>query len=290
MTIPQEVLQELEWWELAVRKATPIQNPPITDFLVTDAASYGWGSYANTTMAGVWDHHHTSWHLNQKELHAIYKAVTLVVDTIGQPNSIILSKKPGGNQVSGPSSSGQRHSTLGKCLQHSSRSTIPPKIPERFGGPSVKKPPTTRMAPTPFCDTACVSCIRSSTNRPICLKECTCCKQVLHDGLPRSTGGILQCIHPGVELPPGLAIPTTLSGSQDPYPPQQVSRSVHNLLIIPRWERTFWLPNLKSRVLQGPIKIENLKETLVDTATMRPPAKIDSIILEAWLVQAGKIS
>ncbi|CAG9119503.1 unnamed protein product [Plutella xylostella] len=102
MTIPQEVLQELEWWELAVRKATPIQNPPITDFLVTDAASYGWGSYAisnNTTMAGVWDHHHTSWHSNQKELHAIYKAVTLVVDTIGQPNSIILSKKPGGYQM-----------------------------------------------------------------------------------------------------------------------------------------------------------------------------------------------
>ncbi|XP_048479449.1 uncharacterized protein LOC125489050 [Plutella xylostella] len=152
---------------------------------------------------------------------------SIVVDTIGQPNSIILFKKPGGYQVSGPSTRGPRHSTLGKCLQHSSRSTIPPRIPERFGGPSVKKPPTTRMAPTPLCGTACVSCIRSSTNRPICLQECTCCKQVLHDGLPRSTGGILQCIHPGVELPPGLDIPTTLSGSQDPYPPQQVSRSVH---------------------------------------------------------------
>ncbi|CAG9135193.1 unnamed protein product [Plutella xylostella] len=298
MTIPQEVLQELEWWELAVRKATPIHNPPITDFLVTDAASYGWGAILNnTTMAGVWDHHQTSWHSNRKELHAIYKALTQ--RKIHLKNRSLLIQSDNRTALSYLKNQGGTRSVAllqeARDILHLASvyniHLVPQYLPGSLNGSADR---LSRNRPLPEwhllrCATQPVFRVFghpqidlfASKNAHVVNRYCTMDfldqQAEFCNAFTQEWNYRLGWLFPPPYLVPKILI--HLNKCQGQY-----------ILITPRWERTFWMPDLKSRVLQGPIQIEKLKETLVDTATMRPPPKIDSIILEAWLVQAGKIS
>ncbi|CAG9133271.1 unnamed protein product [Plutella xylostella] len=298
MTIPQEVLQELEWWELAVRKATPIHNPPITDFLVTDAASYGWGAILNnTTMAGVWDHHQTSWHSNRKELHAIYKALTQRKNHL--KNRSLLIQSDNRTALSYLKNQGGTRSVAllqeARDILHLASvyniHLVPQYLPGSLNGSADR---LSRNRPLPEwhllrCATQPVFRVFghpqidlfASKNAHVVNRYCTMDfldqQAEFCNAFTQEWNYRLGWLFPPPYLVPKILI--HLNKCQGQY-----------ILITPRWERTFWMPDLKSRVLQGPIQIEKLKETLVDTATMRPPPKIDSIILEAWLVQAGKIS
>lgn len=62
------------------------------------------------------------------------------------------------------------------------------------------------------------------------------------------------------------------------------------MIIAPQWEKTFWMTDLKSRALKAPITIENLREVLVDVAISAPPAQVDRLTLQAWLVGDGETS
>ncbi|XP_044578554.1 uncharacterized protein LOC123261119 [Cotesia glomerata] len=43
------------------------------------------------------------------------------------------------------------------------------------------------------------------------------------------------------------------------------------LLVAPRWERTFWLPDLANRSVEPPMTIRNLERVLIDLTTGNPP-------------------
>ncbi|KMQ90422.1 hypothetical protein RF55_9825 [Lasius niger] len=51
----------------------------------------------------------------------------------------------------------------------------------------------------------------------------------------------------------------------------------------------FKVPSI-SRALKAPITIENLREVLVDVAISAPPAQVDRLTLQAWLVGDGETS
>lgn len=59
------------------------------------------------------------------------------------------------------------------------------------------------------------------------------------------------------------------------------------ILIVPRWHKVYWRPDVKRRAVRAPFTITNLRHRLLDTRTCRPPPQVDQICLEAWLVKGG---
>jgi len=71
-------------------------------------------------------------------------------------------------------------------------------------------------------------------------------------------------------------------------PPALIPRVLHHLnsatgnfiLIVPRWEKVFWRPDVKVRAIQSPIRIASHLH-LVDLTTGQPPANARALNLEA---------
>lgn len=59
------------------------------------------------------------------------------------------------------------------------------------------------------------------------------------------------------------------------------------LLVVPRWERTFWRGDLRSRALDAPYQLLNLERHLVDMSTGLPPQDVRNLFSEVWRVRGG---
>lgn len=59
------------------------------------------------------------------------------------------------------------------------------------------------------------------------------------------------------------------------------------ILIAPKWEWVFWQADLMSRATAPPIPIQNLRQHLMDVTTGYPLPKAHLLNLEAWRIQGG---
>lgn len=78
MCLSDNAKQDLRWWKQNIWDVyAPIQWPPITKEIATDASSlYAWGaSYETQTTGGAWLESESNIHINVKEMLAIYYAV-----------------------------------------------------------------------------------------------------------------------------------------------------------------------------------------------------------------------
>jgi len=78
-------------------------------------------------------------------------------------------------------------------------------------------------------------------------------------------------------------------------PPALVPRVLQSLnsatgtyiLVVPRWEKVFWRPDLKARATAPPLPINCAAPRLIDLSTNLPPVNVKSLHLEAWRVRGG---
>ena len=71
-------LQDLDWWihNLSTSISNPIILPPPDISIQTDASSLGWGGYLKPLRTlGMWTRSQLFWHINRKELMAIFLSV-----------------------------------------------------------------------------------------------------------------------------------------------------------------------------------------------------------------------
>ena len=68
-------LQDLDWWihNLSISISNPIILPPPDISIQTDASDLGWGGYLKPLRtSGMWTRSQLFWHINRKELMAIF--------------------------------------------------------------------------------------------------------------------------------------------------------------------------------------------------------------------------
>ena len=68
-------LQDLDWWihNLSTSISNPIMLPPPDIYIQTDASDLGWGGYLKLLRtSGMWTRSQLFWHINRKELMAIF--------------------------------------------------------------------------------------------------------------------------------------------------------------------------------------------------------------------------
>ena len=68
-------LQDLDWWihNLSTSISNPVILPPPDIYIQTDASDLGWGGYLKPLRtSGMWTRSQLFWHINRKELMAIF--------------------------------------------------------------------------------------------------------------------------------------------------------------------------------------------------------------------------
>nr|XP_049703864.1 uncharacterized protein LOC126056143 [Helicoverpa armigera] len=73
--LPTEALQECSWWLKNLQNGREIFTRQETIFITTDASEKGWGAQVNGLLfSGLWTEYQIAWHINRKELFAVYQA------------------------------------------------------------------------------------------------------------------------------------------------------------------------------------------------------------------------
>ena len=75
-------LQDLDWWihNLSTSISNPIILPPPDIYIQTDASDLGWGGYLKPLRtSGMWTRSQLFWHINRKELMAIFLSLKFFV-------------------------------------------------------------------------------------------------------------------------------------------------------------------------------------------------------------------
>ena len=93
MTLSRHAKDDLRWWSENLNETyAPIQWPPITDEMATDASSLiGWGAVLGKHQTGgAWSDDESDIHINVKEMMAIYFAIRSFVNLIANTHVRVL--------------------------------------------------------------------------------------------------------------------------------------------------------------------------------------------------------
>lgn len=293
--LPREVLDDLQWWLKSVSIASYIHLPQITHFLVTDASDYGWGALLNDVhLAGVWEEHQQTWHSNLKELVAIQSAIELQAKELRGASLLIQSDNTTALAYlrnEGGSKSKKLMSRTRQVLQLIHKLQISATfqhLPGRFND-EADRLSRGKMIPEWHLLPEATSAIFQTFGHPdidlFASKQAHVVQHYVtldpwdsvasfHNAFSRQWNYRLAWIFPPPALIPRVLI--HLNKCQGQY-----------IIIAPRWQKSFWRPDIVIRALSGPIEVNNLSESLVDATTGQSLPQINNLALEAWLIGGG---
>ena len=285
----------LLWWTANVSTSSPLFPPIPTAFLTTDASDSGWGASVNGhPLSGTWTGPQQRWHINRKELHAVRLAISRHASRLR--GSTVLLQSDSKTVVAyvqrqgGTKSLGLLEEVEALLLMtHRSQILL-----------------TARFIPGVY------NTLADSLSRRQVPPEWHLSSRVTADifdlwGTPEFD---LFATHSSAVVPQYASLDQTDLGASfiDAFsrqwtftlawifpPPALVPRVLHHLnsavgsfiLVAPRWEKTFWLPDLQRRALLPPYIFPRLHSNLIDLSTGRPPPQASDLCLEAWKVRGG---
>ncbi|CAH2226525.1 uncharacterized protein LOC120632649 [Pararge aegeria] len=292
----EEVSIELEWWLENINQQRPIHpvDKPV-NYLITDASDIQWGAVVNNkNIHGVWSPHQRRWHCNLKEMYAVIAAITAQGSVLRKSSVIVQSDNK--TVVSYVKNEGGTKSLplleltkqLLALVDDLDVVLVPHYLPGIYNVEAdglsrnrtasewhLKQVEYQRIFSlwgTPEIDLFASKHAYVVPN--YVTRDFSDSNACYHDAFSKSWTYHLAWIFP----PPGL-IPRVL---------RHLNKAEGRYIIIaPRWTKPFWRPDLKRRALKRPTKIRNLERNLVDTFTGRPPTRVSSLHLEAWLISGG---
>lgn len=295
--LPATVIKELQWWLENLTKSSIIKTAPPNAFLTTDASDTGWGAVINDKkLSGKWESYQNSWHCNRKELWTLLAVLqaeladlcgkTIIFQTDNRTAASYIRKEGGTKSI-------HLLRTASEILNiaHQNQITIIPRyLPGRYNGIAdrlsrQKQQQEWHLSPfirniifktfgTPEIDLFASS--RSAVVTRYVSEDSKDTNSEYTNAFSKPWAHKLAWIFP----PPAL-IPRVLQHLQ--------SSQGQYLLVIPKWEKAFWKPEVKKRAVAPPFRIKNLKAHLVDLHTLRPPPDINNLSLEVWRIRAGPL-
>lgn len=295
--LPQKVREELLWWLQNLSMSSTIQIAPPSTFITTDASDLGWGATVNDKkLSGPWKSFQNHWHSNRKELWSLLEVLRgeyqvlrgkTVIFQSDNRTAIAYLRKQGGTKSVKLLNIAEEILNLAHRYQIQ---IIPKYLPGRYNGLAdslsrLKSHQEWHLSPhlqsiifrkmgTPEID---LFATKRSTVVPRYVSEDH------RDKMSEFTNAFSKTWKyrlAWIFAPPAL-IPQVL---------QHLNHS-HGLyiMIVPKWERAFWRPEIKKRAVRPPLKLRNLKDHLVDLRTNLPPPMIRHLHLEAWKIRAGPL-
>uniref|UniRef100_A0A8D9EUF8 Reverse transcriptase RNase H-like domain-containing protein n=1 Tax=Cacopsylla melanoneura TaxID=428564 RepID=A0A8D9EUF8_9HEMI len=295
--IPQAARKALDWWLQHLGDGIGYATPKIGIVLSTDASDWGLGVSigASLYLRHMWTPQQRAWHINRKELYAVRwalesnpllftnRTITVLTDstvvasqirrqgglrsaTLLRETSELLHLVLSLRSVIKPVRLPGVYNTI---ADHISRNMCPPEwhllskatsaVFRRWGTPTVDLFASRRSAVVP----SYVS-LNPDDHQALFV-----------DALSRPWNFDLAWVFP----PPPL-IPLVL---------QHLETATGTfLLVTPRWEKTFWRPDVKARAVDAPIKLKDLSRTLLDLSTNKPPPDVQDLQLEVWKLRGGR--
>lgn len=293
--VPEEGIKELRWWLKNYNRPSVIHQPPVQHFLVTDASDLAWGACLdNLKLAGSWTQHERHLHSNQKEMLAVlhvledqgpYLRGSAVMLQCDNKTTIAYIRKEGGSKsTSMMKITRQVFSLLDRYNIHLTAHHIPGK----FNG-EADHLSRARINPewhllqevteiifqkwgVPYVD---LMASKTAHVVPRYVSLDLLDQNVLfHDAFSRMWDFPLAWIFPPPYLIPKVL--THLNSAKGIY-----------LLVVPKWEKVFWKPDIRNRALCPPFTIHRLHRVLVDTVTGLPPQKVNEMTLQVWKCGGG---
>ncbi|KPI95220.1 Transposon Ty3-I Gag-Pol polyprotein [Papilio xuthus] len=294
--LPQPVLSEMRWWLKAAHGSLPIHSNSISHLLTTDASDFGWGAQlGDTKMSGQWSKRQQSWHVNLKELFAVYAAIQQENSLLH--NAHILLQTDNRTVVAYINKEGGTKSKkllnltrqLLKVMDHLNLQLTARYFPGRFNCEvdalsrgkvcpewhllSTATDNIFKMWGTPQVD------LFASETAHVVMRYVSLDTQdqqaLFHNAFLHQWDYELAWLFP----PPNL-IPQVLSHLN--------TAKGQYILIAPKWKMVFWRADLQARAIQEPYHIPLLPQVLIDTKTGMHPPEIQDIHLEAWLILGGQ--
>ncbi|KAJ2952630.1 hypothetical protein O0L34_g6958 [Tuta absoluta] len=295
ITPTKAALADLHWWRENFQHVSEIWLQPVSHFVVTDASNQGWGAYVDGVhVQGPWSLTQRSLPSNVKELLAVsfvlqefarlFKNETVLVQSDNKTALAYLRNQGGTRSAVLMSLTRIIFNVLMTYRINLVTSYIPGPLNTIADSLSrFKRLPEWHLLPE-----ACQVVFRK-WGRPVIdlfashsahvvpcyvTRNLRDQKAVFYDAFSQRWSFRLAWVFP----PPSLML--------------QVLNSLNSakgrfVIICPKWTNVPWRSDLRARALQSPLVIPNLQKVLVDTSTGLPPPHLQSLILEAWLVQGG---